>query len=113
MTSPSVSFDELSRGRGLSLQVPLFVLRLVSSTASSRVKFRMRRIRTKFIFGNSLMDNEVSKAIYEDFLPRALADGRYLAAPEPHVVGNGLEYVQAGFDAQKRGVSARKVLVSL
>ena len=113
MTSPSVSFDEFSRGRGLGLQLPLFVLRLVSSTVSSQVKFRMRRIRTKFIFGNSLMDNEVSKVIYEDFLPGALADGRYVAAPEPRVVGEGLEHVQAGFDVQKRGVSAQKVVVSL
>ncbi len=113
MTSPSVSFDKLSRRRGMSLQLPLFVLRLVSSTVSSQVKFRMRRIRTKFIFGNSLMDNEVSRVIYEDFLPQALADGRYVAAPDPHVVGKGLEYVQAGFDAQKKGVSAKKVVVSL
>lgn len=113
MTSPSVSSDKLSRRRGMSLQLPLLVLRLVSSTVSSQVKFRMRRIRTKFIFGNSLMDNEVSKVIYEDFLPQALADGRYLAAPESHVVGKGLGYVQAGFDDQKRGVSARKVVVSL
>ncbi len=77
------------------------------------MKFRKRRIRTKFIFGNSLMDNEVSKVIYEDFLPKALADGRYLAAPDPYVVGKGLEYVQAGLDAQKQGVSAKKVIVSL
>ncbi len=108
MTSPSVSFDKLSRRRGLSLQLPLFVLRLVSSTVSSQVKFRMRRIRTKFIFGNSLMDNEVSRVIYEDFLPQALADGRYVAAPDPHVVGKGLEYVQAGFDAQREAYPPRK-----
>ncbi len=73
----------------------------------------MRRIRTKFIFGSSLMDNEVSKVIYEDFLPQALADGRYVAAPEPVVVGKGLNYIQAGLDAQKQGVSAKKVVISL
>ena len=111
--SPSVSFETLSRRRGMGLQLPLLVLRLVSSSVSSQVKFRTRRIRTKFIFGSSLMDNEVSRVIYEGFLPQALADGRYLAAPEPHVVGKGLEYVQAGLDAQKRGVCARKVVVSL
>ncbi|CAA9450402.1 MAG: Formyltetrahydrofolate deformylase [uncultured Rubrobacteraceae bacterium] len=111
--SPSVSFDKLPRRRGLSLRLPLLVLRLVSSSVSSQVRFRMRNIRTKFIFGSSLMDNEVGKVIYEDFLPQALADGRYLAAPEPHVVGKGLEHVQAGLDAQKRGVSGQKVVVSL
>ena len=111
--SPSVSFDKLSRDRGMGLQLTPLILRLVSSSVSSQVKFRMRRIRTKFIFGSSLMDNEVSKVIYEDFLPGALADGRYLAAPEPHVIGKGLESVQAGLDAQKRGVSAQKVVVTL
>ena len=111
--SPSVSFDKLPRRRGLSLRLPLLVLRLVSSSVSIRVKLRMRRIRTKFIFGSSLMDNEVGRVIYEDFLPGALADGRYLAAPDPQVVGKGLEHVQAEFDAQKRGVSARKGVVSL
>jgi len=60
-----------------------------------------------------LKKNEVSKVIYEDFLPQALADGRYVAAPDPYVVGTGLECVQTGFDAQRKGVSAKKVVVSL
>jgi len=59
------------------------------------------------------MDNEVSRVIYEDFLPRALAEGRYVAAPDPFVVGKGLDSIQAGFDVQMKGVSARKVVVSL
>ncbi len=113
MTSTAISFDALSLDRNLSSQLPLLVLRLVSSTASLQVKFRTRRIRAKSVFGTSLMNNEVSRVIYEDFLPQALADGRYVAAPEPAVVGTGLERVQAGFDAQKQGVSAKKVVVSL
>jgi hypothetical protein len=48
-----------------------------------------------------------------DFLPKALAEGIYIAAPDPHVVGKGLEYMQAGFDLQKKGVSAKKMVVSL
>lgn len=95
------------------MQLPLLLLRMVSSTASSQLRFWLRRIRTKFIFGSSLMYNEVSRVIFEDFLPGALAEGRYLAAPEPRVVGRGLEYVQDGFDVQKQGVSAKKVVVSL
>lgn len=43
----------------------------------------------------------------------ALASGLYVAAPAPYVIGTGLEYIQAGFDAQIKGVSARKVVVSL
>jgi len=105
LASPSVSFEN-----GMTFKV---VLQLVSSNVSMQVKSRMRGIRTKFIFGSSLMDNEVSKVLYVDFLPKALADGYYVAAPEPYVVGKGLESVQTGFDAQRKGVSAKKVVVSL
>ena len=51
--------------------------------------------------------------LYVDFLPSALAEGRYVAAPEPLVVGTGLECIQAGFDTQKKGVSAQKVVIAL
>ncbi len=44
---------------------------------------------------------------------RTPGSGHRDAAPEPLVIGKGLEHVQAGFDAQKKGVSARKVVVSL
>ena len=63
--------------------------------------------------GMKLLENEVSKVIYEDFLPQALVDGHYVAAPEPIVVGKGLDHIQAGLDAQRQGVSAKKVVVSL
>ena len=104
MASPSVSLEK---------PLPLLILQFLSSSISMQVKTRMRHISTKSIFGSTLMDNEVSKVIYEDFLPKALADGHYVAAPEPAVVGKGLEYVQTGMDTQKQGVSAKKVVVSL
>ncbi len=50
--------------------------------------------------------------MYVEFLPKALESG-YIAAPEPLVVGKGLEYVQRGFDIQRQGVSAKKVVISL
>lgn len=72
-----------------------------------------RRQSTNFIFGSSLAFNEVGKAVYEDFLPEALAKGNIVPAPEPHVFGKGLENIQAAMDFQKAGVSAKKVVVSL
>jgi NADPH:quinone reductase-like Zn-dependent oxidoreductase len=76
-------------------------------------KSKVRGIRTRFIVGSTLVDNDVGKMIYEDFLPAALAEGRYIAVPPPHVVGKGLEEIQTGFEVQKNGVSAKKVVVSL
>ncbi len=113
IASQSISFETLPLRPGLSLQVLPLLFRLVSSNVSMQVKFRMKHIRAKSIFGSTLMDNEVSKVIYEDFLPQALADNHYVAAPEPAVVGKGLNYLQAGLDAQKQGVSAKKVVISL
>jgi NADPH:quinone reductase-like Zn-dependent oxidoreductase len=70
-------------------------------------------VKTKFIWGSSLKDNEVSKIIFEDFLPAALRSGAYTAVPSPLMAGHGLEAIQVGFDMLKQGVSAQKVVVSL
>ena len=65
------------------------------------------------IFGSTLKDNEVGKAVYNDFLPQALAHGSFIAAPEPTIVGSGLESIQTALEVQKAGVSATKVVVTL
>ena len=76
-------------------------------------KSNLRGISKNFIFGGTLIHNGVGKAMYNDFLPQALAQGRFVPAPEPQVVGKGLENIQEGFDILKRGVSAKKVVVKL
>lgn len=86
---------------------------IIPGMANIWIKSKTRGIRTNFIFGSSLLYNELGKAIYVDFLPSALAEGRYIAAPDAHVVGKGLEYIQAGYDLQRKGMSAKKVVISL
>lgn len=58
-------------------------------------------------------DVELASAIFHDFLPGALADGRYTIAPKPDVVGHGLEALQGAMDILREGVSAKKIVVSL
>ena len=65
------------------------------------------------IAGTSLRDDEVGPMIYRDFLPAALASGRYVAAPPPKVVCRGLEAFQHAVDAQRAGVSGSKLVVDL
>jgi hypothetical protein len=65
------------------------------------------------VFGLTIKDDETGKAIYEDFLPKALESGSYKPAPEPLVAGQGLESVQAAVDLHRAGVSARKIIVKL
>lgn len=71
------------------------------------------KIQIRRIMGLSLRENEVGKAIYEDFLPEALERAVFRPAPEPWVVGHGLESVQAGLDLVGKGVSCKKVVVTL
>lgn len=77
------------------------------------LKSKLKGVATKFIFGSDPIANEIGKLIYEDFLPKALAEGKYVAAPDPMVVGKGLECVQEGFEVSINGVSAKKVVVLL
>ena len=113
IASPPVSFAGLadaSRGR---LARPRLLLRLIAANVALQVRARFRRTRTKYIFGTSLKANEVSTVIYRDFLPDALAEGRYRAVPEPSVVGHGVQDFQQAMDIQQKGVSAAKVVVTL
>ena len=105
--------DDFPEGRGQTLRVILLILSVGWWLLSIGLKSKIKGIQVKFLVGDTLQDNEVSKVVYEDFLPRALAEGKYFAAPEPLVVGHGLEHVQTGLDVQKKGVSAKKVVVTL
>jgi NADPH:quinone reductase-like Zn-dependent oxidoreductase len=108
-----ISLSTLTKGSSVALALVRVMPTLLGSTLSAWLKSRTRGIRTNFIFGGSLVNNEVGAAIYENFLPQALAQGRYIAAPPAQVVGNGLDAIETGFAVQKKGVSAEKVVVSL
>lgn len=70
-------------------------------------------VTIKPVFATTIKDNAVGKAIYVDYLPKALQAGTFVPAPEPLVAGKGLESIQAAVDLLKKGVSAKKVVVSL
>jgi len=111
--SPPVSFESLADDSHGRFELLRLVRRLVTSNVALQVRARRRGIRSKYIFGTTLKANEVSAAIYRDFLPDALADGRYVAAPKPSVVGHGVGDFQQAMDIQLKGVSAAKVVVTL
>ncbi|KAI1412493.1 GroES-like protein [Hypoxylon sp. FL1857] len=72
-------------------------------------------VRTKFVEGEDICnpDNVASQVVFRDFLPKALATRQFVPAPEPLVVGQGLDKIQDAMDFQKKGVSAQKVVVLL
>lgn len=66
-------------------------------------------VRAKMLFGGGHDD---ILAIWREFLPLALEEGKYVVAPEPLIVERrGLEGIQLGYELLKKGVSARKVVV--
>lgn len=83
--------------------------------ASRAVYSRFKGVQTKFIDVQNLSDpqNVVSRFIFKGMLPKALELGQIVPAPTPLVAGKGLKEIQDAFEVQQRGVSAKKVVVSL
>ncbi|KAL0939587.1 Zinc-binding alcohol dehydrogenase domain-containing protein cipB 2 [Colletotrichum truncatum] len=51
--------------------------------------------------------------VWGKFVPKAIVNKQLRPKPDPVVVGNGLEDIQAGMDKQKAGVSAKKLVIRL
>ncbi|KAJ4348951.1 hypothetical protein N0V95_005037 [Ascochyta clinopodiicola] len=83
-----------------------------SSMVSIFVRARLNGIKTSFVWG-SVVGSPVGDAVYRDFLPKALANNSFRAMPELEVIGDGLEKIQEAMDIQKKGVSAKKLVVRL
>jgi NADPH:quinone reductase-like Zn-dependent oxidoreductase len=113
LASAPISFDAVPVGDGRLLQLAPTLCRMTIATVRQTFNALRNGVRTKFIFGTSLASNEVGPMIYAEFLPSALAEGRYRAAPAPLVFGAGLDCLQSAFDALLKGVSARKLVVTL
>lgn len=61
------------------------------------------------VFGIS----ELTHDMWTGYLPEALQQGKLKCVPPPQVIGKGLDSVQKGCDANKAGVSAKKVVIEL
>ena len=71
-------------------------------------------VKGEGVFGaNVTLDETLARAIWSDFLGQALANGSFLPKPDPVIAGEGLESIQDGMDMQRKGVSARKVVVKI
>ena len=57
--------------------------------------------------------NKLTHPLWRDYFTKALESGQIRPLPEPLIVGKGLESVQKGLDENKKGVSAKKVVIEL
>jgi hypothetical protein len=113
LATPAVSFDDVPAGRGRLRRLAPAAARMIAGNVTLALRARLRGVRTKFIWGSDLIANEVGPMIFEAFLPAALAQSRFVAAPSPTVTGNGLSQIPAALERQRRGVSAAKLVVTL
>jgi NADPH:quinone reductase-like Zn-dependent oxidoreductase len=111
--TPPTSFDDVLPGKERWRALLPAITRMVAGNLSLTLRARRRGVGTKMVWGGSLIANEVGPMIYEAFLPQALAEGAYEAVPQPEIVGHGLHHVPAAMERQRRGVSARKLVVTL
>ena len=63
--------------------------------------------------GNVLCISPLTHPLWRDYITKALESGQLKCLPEPMIIGKGLESCQAGLDENKKGVSAKKVVVEL
>jgi hypothetical protein len=110
-TTPPLSFDEVPLGKGRMRKLLPIMTRVLLSNVNLVLKARRLGVPMRMIWGGSLWKNEVGPMIYQDFLPAALAEQRFKAAPEPRVVGNSLEQLPAAMELHLKGVSACKLVV--
>jgi NADPH:quinone reductase-like Zn-dependent oxidoreductase len=71
-------------------------------------------ITCKFFLPDDLgHPHSIVSRIWRDFLPQALAEGVLVPEPEPLVVVNGLDKIQAAYEKCLKGLSAQKIVVTL
>ena len=113
MATPPASFDTVPAGRGHWRKLIAAMAGTVAGTITLSLSARRKKVTLKMIWGSTLISNEVAPMIFDTFLPKALADGRYVAAPAVEIVGHGLAAIPAALERQRRGVSATKLVVTL
>ena len=70
-------------------------------------------VEYKSVWAPDTQVNEVAPAVFANFLGEALEKGIFLYKPDPLVVGKGLHHIQKGMDILRKGVSAKKIVVSI
>jgi len=93
--------------------LPRVVFSVLPWMISIFIKSKLRSTRTTFFVADEIVGTEIESEIFANYLPNALTKGEFACVPEPQVIGKGLEHVQEGFDVLGKGVSAKKMVVSL
>uniref|UniRef100_A0A8H7TNU9 Enoyl reductase (ER) domain-containing protein n=1 Tax=Bionectria ochroleuca TaxID=29856 RepID=A0A8H7TNU9_BIOOC len=93
------------------------VFQIMASFIAWTVAYKLRGlfngVSSAFVDVEPTIGNGIAKYIFTEYLPKALESGSIIAAPEVQIVGEGLENIQEAMDTLRRGVSAKKLVVTL
>ena len=112
VATPPVSFEDAPPGNG-RVWLAGKLVRMITGMLGLTLRARRRGVRFKMLNGSTLLNDGVGDMIFASFLPQALALQCYRAAPEALVVGTGLSAIPEAIERQKKGLSVKKVVVTL
>jgi D-arabinose 1-dehydrogenase-like Zn-dependent alcohol dehydrogenase len=112
MASAPLPIDDAPLGNQMAWKFAALP-RLALGFAGLALRARWRSVTVRSIWGTALVKEDLGRMIFNDFLGPALASGELVPAPEPLVGGHDLRDIPAAMDVLRKGVSARKVVVSL
>jgi NADPH:quinone reductase-like Zn-dependent oxidoreductase len=90
-----------------------FIVSVIAMMVSMNARLAIKGVKVKMVNASELLENGVGQPIFEDFLPAALEQNKFVPAPEPQIVGKVLEHIQDAMNMSKNGVSAKKLVVTL
>ena len=64
-------------------------------------------VTAKMAVAFTAKDDEAAGYVYNEYLPKALGAGKFILAPESHVVGHGLQDIQVAVEMHKKGVGEK------
>ncbi|WYZ42208.1 hypothetical protein EsH8_V_001103 [Colletotrichum jinshuiense] len=77
---------------------------------------KTERFAPEYVVAFSIVNEpnqHIGEWVWGKFIPEALANGSFQAKPDPLVTGHGLKDIQGALDIQRKGVSAKKIVVTL
>lgn len=113
VVTPPATFDGIPVGRGRLRKLLPILAKNATGMLTLLWRAKRRGVATPFVWGTALMHNHVGPMIFQDYLPKALAEGTLTPSPPCQVTGHGLDAIPAAMSMHAAGVSVAKLVVTL
>lgn len=95
------------------LPISQIMASFIACTVAFKLRGLVNGVSSAFVDIEPTIVNGVAKYIFTEYLPKALESGSIIPAPEVQIVGEGFDKIQEAMDTLIRGVSAKKLIVTL